>query len=225
LKRVYWHSYAWQARGKGYADSVSKEGWALFSERMEKALAVLASEGDLATCPDLHVLSLDALLETGADAARMRAVFDRAQKTWPEYHQLYFAMARRYQPSWGGSEQQYDRFAEEAARLTTSFEGAGMYARLYWLVDRRNGLPLLHGERQRRFPSWLRLKAGYNDLLKRYPDSIHTIGKFADVACRGDDSALYGSLRAQILGYENFVPFLDPLEICDVRHGFNPART
>jgi hypothetical protein len=216
---VFWRAYAWQARGTGYASSVSKEGWEIFGERLDKARKIVEDNiGNDPKCPAAYPLWLNLMLERSVPEKVERAVFDRAQRQFPEYHQIYFAMARRYEPKWGGSPVAYERFASEAAQLSKLFEGAGMYARIYWLVDYDGGLPFRSDPLVP--PTWTKLKLAYEDLMKRYPGSLHNLGKYTGVVCRTTDSNLYKSLRPRLAGYENGLEFVDPVEICDRRHGY-----
>jgi hypothetical protein len=127
-------------------------------------------------------------------------------------------MARHYEPKWGGSTELYERFADQVAEQTRGFEGWGMYARLYWLVDQRRDLPFVNEESAP--PHWKKLRSGYEDLVRLYPSSMHNLGKFAGVACRSNDGELYRQLRAKIDGYEQGADMLDPIDVCDRRHGW-----
>lgn len=219
---VYWHAYAWKARGSGYASSVSKEGWELFHERLEKSRVILTTLRQRASqCPAPGTLLIAVLTDGGASEEALMPVFDEVTTKFPQYHNAYFAMARHYGPLWGGNAAQYEKFANRVAAQTRSFEGMGMYARLYWLVDDNNQLPFrnepLHP------PYWNKLKSGYEDLMRLYPNSIHNRGKYAGVACRSTDGALYRKLRTQIDGYEETVEMLDPVDVCDRRHHWSEA--
>jgi hypothetical protein len=214
---IYWRAYAWKARGGGYAGTVSKEGWELFHERLAKSSEILtALRAGAIDCPAPHALALGVLTDLGAAEDTLAEVYTEASRRWPEYHNLHFAMARHYEPKWGGSEEAYEAFAEQVARQTKAFEGMGMYARLYWLVDSRRGIPFLNDPS--RAPDWKKLQAGYEDLMRLYPSSLHNLGKYAGVACRSGDSELYRRLRSRIAGYEHTAQMLDPVDVCDRRH-------
>lgn len=220
---VYWHTYAWKARGTGYASTVAKEGWELFRERLSKADAALASiPVTAAECPAPSALRLSVLTELGADEEQLASVYEAAVHKHPEYHGIYFAMARHYQPKWGGNTLQYESFANRVAEQTKGFEGMGMYARIYWLVDDNHGIPFTNAPQQA--PSWKKLKAGYEDLMRLYPSSIHNLGKFAGVACRSTDGELYRKLRTKIAGYEQSADMVDPVDVCDRRHHWSAAK-
>jgi len=220
---VYWRAYAWKARGTGYADSVSKEGWDLFRERVTKSediLAALQAKGF--QCPAPYPLRLNVLTDLGAPEEQLTSVYTEAVRKYPEYHNIYFAMARHYEPKWGGTVEQYDRFANQVAEQTKEFEGMGMYARIYWLVDSTRGMPFVNAPSQP--PLWSKLKTGYEDLMRLYPSSIHNLGKYAGVACRSSDGELYRKLRSKIVGYEQTAEMLDPVDVCDRRHHWTTVK-
>ena len=219
---IYWRAYGWTARGGGYSNSVSKEGWELFRERLAKSreiLSMLHANGPQCAAP--YALTLGVLTESGSSEDELGALFEEAAREHPEYHNIYFAMARHYEPKWGGSIEKYESFASEVAQRTKSFEGMGMYARLYWLVDlRRGGIPFANDPSAP--PYWNKLRAGYEDLMRLYPSSMHNLGKYAGVACRSSDGELYRTLRARIAGYERGADMLDPVDVCDRRHKWSP---
>ncbi len=220
---IYWRAYAWNARGEGYAKDVSKEGWELYRERLTKAKAILTKlQASDSGCAAPYALIIGVLIDLSASDRQLRPVFFEAVRRYPEYHPIYLAMARRYEPKWGGSRAAYETFADEAAKLTRSFEGMGMYARVYWFVDYHEGIPFdIHAGRP---PVWKKLRAGYEDLVRLYPSSLHILGKFADVACRSNDSDLYRALRSKIVGYESAAKMLDPIDACDRRHKWSSTK-
>lgn len=214
---IYWYQYAWKARGSGYASSVSREGWELFKERLANADALLVRlDTPQAKCAAPVSTRIDVMMERGASDEELFKVYSDGIRRFPEYHQIYFSMARHYQPKWGGSPKQYDTFANHAAQATKDFEGMGMYARIYWLVDYERGIPFY--EQSPNPPEWKKLHAGYEDLMRKYPNSIHNRGKYLGVACRTRDSALYRALRTQMDGYEDSATMLDSIDVCDRRH-------
>jgi hypothetical protein len=214
---VYWRAYAWSGRGGGFADTVSREGWELFHERLvfaKAALIELKKRGR--DCPAPYVAWLNILLESGATEEELQAVYKEGIGKYPEYQNIYFAMSRHYDPKWGGTAEKYESFASQVAEQTKEFEGMGMYARLYWLVDNKNSVPF-RGEASSP-PHWQKLKAGYDDLVRLYPRSFYNLGKYAGVACRSSDSELYRKLRTRIAGYEQTAAMNDPVDVCDRRH-------
>jgi hypothetical protein len=219
VEAEYWRAYAWFTRGHGYADTVPEAQWALFRERLAKADATLDSIHDSATKhPSWYAEKLDVMIDRKAADASIHAVFIEGTKRFSEYHEIYLSAARHYDPRWGGSAQRYDQFAMESAAIAAKFEGPGMYARIYWIVDFTDGgLPFDPGAAAE--PSWKQLHAGFEELSKRYPTSLWNLNQYASVACRSDDSDLYRQLRTRIAGNENEEMFATvPLTACDQRH-------
>jgi Domain of unknown function (DUF4034) len=218
---VYWRAYAWKARGEGYTSTVSKEGWALFKERLQTAESILAApQIKAAHCPAPEVLKIHVLTDLGASEAQLLSAYSAAASKYSQYHNIHFAMARHYEPKWGGSLKKYEAFADQVAQQTKAFEGMGMYARLYWVVDYHGGTPFTNNPKAP--PTWKKLKAGYEDLMRLYPSSIHNINKYAGVACRSTEGALYRRLRDKIVGFEQPEEMVDPIDVCDLRHQWAP---
>lgn len=215
---VYWRNYAWFARGTGFANTVSPEGWALFRERMGFADKVLESlrpraKNYPAWYPTAIFVKLD---KSDIDAAT--DLFKEGVKLFPEYHAIYFAMSRAMEPRWGGSPEAYEHFANEAATIAKSFEGEGMYLRLFWTVDNSIGVPFR--SRSDDIPSWPKLKKGIERLVAKYPSSTHNMNYFASLACRADDKALYLELRQKLGNFADSDQFKNAtLEACDLRFG------
>jgi len=220
---LLWRSYAWDARGNGFDNTVSQEGRALFIARLKMAQNALNAI-DLANSKSAapFLLKLLQLLDTGGSEAELLKVYDLGTKRFPEFHDIYFMMARYYDPLWGGSAKKYDQFARSVVEKTSGFEGKGMYARLLGQVDRNYDIPF-KSELQK-IPDWQMLKAGYLDLMKKYPGSIENTGKFIGLACQSNDSELYRSLRAKMVGYEQYAQVSESLDVCDRRHHWMPGK-
>ena len=218
VEAMYWRDYAWKARGGGYASTVPKEAWELFGERMAMASASLQrSAAQAHACPLWYDLTLQTMLESGQDLLKIEAVYDQAIAIFPASLDIRFAMANVYTERWGGSAQDYERFALRATAQTSQFEGRGMYARLYWLQDCNCSTALEFTAYSR--PQWRALKAGFEDLLKHYPGDLGTENKYASLACRANDRETYLKLRKQ-LGkaiYGDQWPSSYSVDVCDRR--------
>ncbi len=221
---AYWRSAAWNARGNGYANTVTKEGWILYGERLKRSLEILNQmQANASEHPCWHPLKIDVMIELGAPLTEIRSVFSKAIANFPEYHDTYFSMGRAYSPLWGGSRKSFDAFVREVVDKTRDFEGEAFYARLYWTVDADNNIPF-HNESSQ-YPKWKNLKAGYTDLMKKYPDSQWNKNRFAEIACRTNDSQLYRQLRTNIDGQ-----FIDHMfgpglrDTCDLKHNWQSSK-
>lgn len=224
VEAVYWRAYAWKARGSTYTSSISEADWVLFRERLAKSKDILDTlRAASPQCPAPYPLILWTLTDLGASEDQFLAVYSEGARRFPEYHEIYFSMAKHYQPKWGGTIGKFDVFAKQVAAQTKKFEGMGMYARLYSLVDKVDDIPF--SGRPSQPPTWKALNAGYEDIMQKYPSSMENLGKYVGVACRTSDSKLYRKLRSNIVGYEQFVSMADPVDICDTKHEWNSAVT
>jgi hypothetical protein len=221
---AYWRAAAWSARGNGYANAVTKEGWLLFGERLKKSLDVLDKMGNESKSnPAWYPLKIDVMLDMGAPLGEIRKVFLDGVSRFPEYHSTYFSMGRAYSPLWGGSRKSFDAFVQEVVKKTTSFEGNAFYARLYWTVDQDNNIPFR--DESSEFPKWEKLKVAYTELMKKYPESQWNKNRFAEVSCRSSDSKLYRQLRTEIDGR-----FIDDMfgpgarDTCDLKHNWKLSK-
>ena len=107
-------AYAWDARGRGWANTVTDQGWRLMHERLMKAKSILeTSYAAHPLDPAAPLLMLRVGLGESYDVRTMKLWFDRAVRTNPdrkppaEYVDLgtaYDAMEYALQPKWLGSE-------------------------------------------------------------------------------------------------------------------------
>src|ERR1035441_7850947 len=79
-------SYAWDARGDGFSNSVSESGWKLFGERMAKAKAILDENSALASkCPDWYITMQKVAQGQSWELPQATALLEQAIKFEPEY--------------------------------------------------------------------------------------------------------------------------------------------
>ena len=218
----YWIQRAWDARGHGYANTVTKEGWRLFDEHLAKAEALLQSTKTYAAQNPLwYRLYLDLALARGWSLERTSALFRTAVAAEPGFVGHDFVMIERLSPKWGGSFEQVDAFIQESVKRTRAEEGEALYARLYWAVSDGEQQPFNLFKDTR--ASWPRMKQGFEDMMKRYPDSMMNLNNYAAFACMAGDKKTYGVLRQRIgkeVRYDAWYANLTP-EVCD--HRFFPA--
>ncbi|MBX7229188.1 MAG: hypothetical protein K1X48_06250 [Burkholderiaceae bacterium] len=219
IEAIFWRTYAWNARGGGYASTVSKEGWELFRERMEKAKTVLTnSKNQAKSCPLWYSLMLDTLRDSGSPLVELETLYKEAAALFPEYHPIHFSMGSALSPRWGGNLERFDKFAREVVKITKQAEGYGLYARLYWTED--GPAPYtIQFPKGSKTPEWELMKSGFEDLMKRYPESTWNMNKFASFACRANDKATYLKLRQQLgtIIDSQLWPSGYSVDVCDYR--------
>jgi hypothetical protein len=188
-------SYAWEARGGGYAESVEGAGWRLFSERIHKAresleAAELLGSRDPQTYAELLVVAR----AEGWNRQRRRRVLEKALGLAPGYHETYFEEAADLLPRWHGAPGDVERFAEQAVGYCKD-EGEAIYARILWNVSG-------YYKDEERFKehtfSWPRARRGFETLLRLYPDSRRNLNAFCQMACLAGDRVTAAELFDRI---------------------------
>ncbi|MBW8777573.1 MAG: hypothetical protein JF596_22065, partial [Stenotrophomonas sp.] len=125
----------WAARGSGYADSVSKEGWKIFRTRMEQARTVLDQRRKaMASNPAWYANRIDVSRVLDESSEQARDLLEGGIRVEPRYFQLYFNGVDREDPRWGGSVAATLRFINDYGRRAPAADEEGLYARLLWHV-------------------------------------------------------------------------------------------
>jgi hypothetical protein len=223
LEAVYWRKLAWQARGGGYASSVTPEGWRLFRQRLERAKQTLsAAESYAASNPLWYEEYLDVSIGLGAPVEYQLAYYDRGIKAFPQYFPLHFPMIRALQPKWGGSYELIAGFIEAVVNRSPTAESAQLYTRLWWYVGQisPDDLSLFSDMGA----SWARMKDGFESLHARYPQSVWTLSNYASFACRAGDMRTYIRLKNELGAkvYKKAFPSNASIDVCDERAAGEP---
>jgi hypothetical protein len=223
MEAAYWRHEAWQARGNGYASSVTPEGWRLFHERLRRALALLAaSESYAAQNPLWYEESLNVSLELGMPTKQQVVLYERGIKAFPEFYPLNCDMLRALLPKWGGSNRAVHTFIESVVRHSPSALRSQTFTRLWWCADNSTGLDV--NVFRDMGASWPRMKAGFESLNESYPGSLWNLVNFASFACRAGDVTTYRRLRTVVGDRVNIYatrafPSNVSLDVCDRRAG------
>lgn len=105
------YDQAWEARGSGYADTVTEDGWAGFQGSMEEAHGFLTRAWKLhPEFPGAAALMIDCVR---GDRSACRMWFDRAVAAQLDAIPAYSAYRFTLRPRWGGSLRALEAFAEE----------------------------------------------------------------------------------------------------------------
>ena len=219
---LYWHQYAWHARGAGAANSVTPEAWSLFRERLLKADTLLRETKPLiGSSPLWGRLSLEVALGLDVPREQMLETFVEASKDGPVYSPHYTAMANALTPRWGGSWELVDQFVRAAVARTAATEGSALYARIYWTLREQHPdtFELFRDSRA----NWPDMKRGYEDMMRPYPHSAAVVNEFAATACMANDKETFRALRLKLgkaITRESW-PTNHSLDLCD--HSLGPA--
>jgi hypothetical protein len=182
-----WIKYAWKARGSGYADSVTEEGWKQFGERLKKAAAVVEAAKGMHT-PTLYTAEETLALGQSWDKKAFNKMFDEGIKYNPDYFDLYFRKVYFLLPRWNGSEGEFESFVDRAANKMGGDKGDIFYARMvnHFFSRRIEGDDVFKNTKL----SWKRTKKGFELLLKQYPNSLDVESEYAKLATVADDEEI-----------------------------------
>ena len=117
MQGAYWYTYGWNARGIGFADTVTDDMQKTFQERLTKADDIL--ELAYAQNPDAAYISREMMtveLGQGVDLERMELWFSRSVKADPDAYETYRAKANYLKPMWYGSDDALWNFGVECAQ-------------------------------------------------------------------------------------------------------------
>lgn len=92
---------AWDARGAGYANTVTEEGWRIYGEEIAKVLPLAEKAYNLR--PDLPQSSLMAMKTCYGDEGRERFWLNRVMSSRPGYLNAHAQYLWGTRPRWGGS--------------------------------------------------------------------------------------------------------------------------
>ena len=218
---VYWTEYAWNARGSGYASSVTPDGWKLFRERLEKAEKILLDtkpySAQLPIWYDQMILVQSAL--DGPEDERDKTFLEGTRK-FKTYYPTYFTMLNFLSPKWGGTWETVDNMVKWSVENTKEIDGNTMYARLYWSAS--GGLPKDVKLFKDTLASWPNMKSGFEDLMAKHPKSKWNLNNFAKFACIAEDKNTFLVLRRRI-GKDVMVAAWSQypsLDLCEAKFGY-----
>ena len=106
---------AWQARGGGWASTVSEEGWELFRQLLDGAERDLERAMTLdEPLPFAPAEAITLAMGQSQPVAQARALFERAIAADPAYYPAYHRMMRYLMPRWHGTYEAMVAFVDEA---------------------------------------------------------------------------------------------------------------
>ncbi len=179
-------NYAWHARGSGWANTVTSQGWNLFNERLVKAREYLekgyqADPSDPMAPSQLIVVAMG----LGEGYPEVEKQFQRALKADRSDINAYEAKLKYLMPKWHGSREQMFAFAREAARKGPADSLAPLVlAKAHWEMYARS-------EDKRSYfrdpEVWQEVKVVYRSLCRRFPESLERHNWFMRTAYLAGD--------------------------------------
>ncbi len=173
--------YAWDARGKDNADTVSQSGWRLFRQRLAQAKTIL---NDAASTPgkdpEWYYAMQQISLGQGWDDDESDDLFKQAIAFEPQYYYYLQMRARYLQPQWHGAPGDSERIIKAQADKVTGDDGDI----LYFLTA--VGICGCSDPDLKDF-AWPRLQKGYTALEMKYGPSLVNTNYAAFMALKAND--------------------------------------
>lgn len=125
--------YGWHLRGGGYANTVFKNQWKMFGEKLHEAFELINTAPEsVKQDPRWYSLSVRILRGLGGDPASVKRLVLEGIKREPGYYRTYIEYMTSLTPNWGGSYEAMDDWIEEASSIPEAKVAYGLYARMYW---------------------------------------------------------------------------------------------
>lgn len=186
--------YGWQARGNGFSDKVSDDGWELLEERTKLAFSTLVEADKLsAKCPYWFEAMQNVSLSAGFGKNEQRSVFEKAVKFEPNYYHFYREYANSLLPKWGGEPGEAEAFAEQAYQRVGGKQGAFIYFEIASVINcdcSEDFRPLKM--------SWPRIKEGYDFMTEQYGTTNLKRNRLTLMAVQQGDRSVAQEMFSQI---------------------------
>lgn len=134
----FYIKYAWNARGTGWASSVSETQWNLYRDRLYQSTKHLQTALALhAPSPSWFSIAQVNILGAGDDADKKlyKTLSASGNRLYPDYAPIYLNTVYYLQPRWHGEGQEWVDYANKAADTVGGDEGDKLYARLVANVE------------------------------------------------------------------------------------------
>ena len=188
VKGDFLTSYAWDARGSGWGDTVSGEGWKGFRDRLAGARTALeqAWEADK-TNGNAAARMISVCMGDGSERPEMEKWFRRAMEADPGNYNACSRKMLYLEPKWGGSAAAMILFGRELTRTATDPRAVRIPLTLvdaHWTLAESLGGP--DGPRPAYFADnpdlWDDVGRVYETYLKHVPASRYHRTRYAVIA-------------------------------------------
>lgn len=190
-------TFAWKARGGGWAKTVTPEGWRLFRERLAAAAQALEAAWKMdETDPTVPALMIQAALGEDTVREQLEAWWRRARAAEPDCIEAARGMLWLLTPRWHGSREAAPEWARTLSAEVIAGDLSPSMAVLLLEAHERLVEPGSWGDRTpqeerslaaahwKRSEVWAGLQPVFQWALKKRPDSVYLRSRFACAAAR-----------------------------------------
>lgn len=172
-------NYGWNARGHDFAHEVDDKQWPNFAERLRQAeTTLLAALEEDPKSPELYRNLLHVGISRSWPRERMEKTLREAIAVAPDYYDDYYNMAFFLMERWYGKRGDWQKFANSIPNLVEGEEGYIIYTRVamqLWPWYQKD----FFAEDKPEKISWLKMKRGFEAMMKKYPDSGWDLNRYA----------------------------------------------
>lgn len=181
-------SYAWKARGGGWAYEVKQQDWQIFFARLRGAQNYLQQASKLTErCPVYWSTLQRIALGLQVSRKQYDAIFRQARLEFPDYEAYYNNRALYLHPGWLGAPGEWESDLAKSADRIGGEAGDVLYARVVWYMHSYGVSTNIFKETPR--ISWPRVQRGFDGILKESPDSLAAKTERAHLASLKGDKA------------------------------------
>jgi len=197
--------YAWHARGDGPAGGVTEEGWHLFRQRLVHAQEILDKAKPLTPrCPMWWLVEMRVALGQSWKRADFDRLVAEARQVAPAFPNYDLAIARFLAPQWYGRPGEWEKAAEADIRRPG---GLGLEGNTRVVCQMRGYYNDIFKDTQ---VSWPTTRAGFEDMRKKYPQSLAILSTYCEVACEVGDRPLARKLFDELNDYVDQMVWVSP---------------
>lgn len=188
--------YAWHGRGRGFAGTVTNDGWKQLATRMATAREILNEAKKLPTkCPHWYEVMLTVAMGQSWEMDEYNKVFEEAIAFEPAYHYFYGDKAQYLLPRWHGEPGDWEHFADDMSKRLGGKPGSIIYYQISMdVVDCYKDKAFLTETEV----SWPRIKQGFADLEERDGASLRAINLLCRLAGQAEDRPFTQELLKRI---------------------------
>jgi hypothetical protein len=125
---MIWSQFAWAGRGRGYANEVSADQWATFSNRIKRAAQFMRNV-DPNRDAEAYLVLLDLARDLNVPRPQIDTIFRRAKERFPAYLGYYADYASILLPKWLGQPGELSEYLESLLDDPGGDVGAMAYSR------------------------------------------------------------------------------------------------
>ena len=184
--------FAWKARGNGFANTVTPQGWSLFRERIQSARAALDDGAAISVnCPEWYRAMQVVALAQGWPRKQVDALVQNALAHNPEYFPIALAEANYLLPKWYGKPGDTEAYATQVADTIGGREGDIVY---FFIAAAVNCCRALQAPAM----DETRVQRGFTALDQLYGLTNRELNMAAFLALRAGDTATAQALFTRI---------------------------